>query len=63
MTMLVTISCHLCVEEDLTHGALIKLLRDFPGVQGLRLCVSTAAGTGLIPDQGIKIPHPVWHGQ
>ena len=32
-------------------------------VQLLRLCASTAGGTGSIPGQGAKIPHAVWHGQ
>ena len=32
-------------------------------VQGLRLPVSTAGGTGLIPGQGTKIPHAAWPGQ
>ena len=31
--------------------------------QWLRLHVSTAAGTGLLPDQGIKIPHASQCGQ
>ena len=26
-------------------------------VQWLRLCISTAGGTGLIPDWGTRIPH------
>ena len=32
-------------------------------VQWLRLCASTAGGTGLIPGWGTKIPHAVWYGQ
>ena len=28
----------------------------------LRFCTSTAGGIGLIPGQGTKIPHAVWHG-
>ena len=29
-------------------------------VQGLRLCISIAGFVGLIPGQGIKIPHALW---
>ena len=29
----------------------------------LRLCASTAGGTGSIPGQGTKIPHAAQHGQ
>ena len=29
----------------------------------LRLCASTAGGTGLIPGQGTKIPHATWCSQ
>ena len=29
----------------------------------LRLCASTAGGTGLIPDQGTKILHAAQHGK
>ena len=29
-------------------------------VQWLRLFASNAGGTGLIPDQGTKIPHGLW---
>ena len=32
-------------------------------VQWLRLCASTAGGTGLIPGWGTKTPHALWHGQ
>ena len=32
-------------------------------VQWLRLHASTAGDTGLIPGQGTKIPHAVWHSQ
>ena len=31
--------------------------RDFPGGKWLRLCASTAGGTGSIPRWGTKIPH------
>jgi len=31
-------------------------------VQWLRLCTSTAGDMGLIPDQGAKITHAMWHG-
>ena len=31
--------------------------------QWLRLHVSNTGGTGLIPDQGTKIPYAAWHGQ
>ena len=31
--------------------------RDFPGGQWLRLCTSTAGGSGSIPGQGTNIPH------
>ena len=32
-------------------------------LQWLRLSNSNAGGTDLIPGQGTKIPHAVWHGQ
>ena len=32
-------------------------------VQWLRLCASTAEGTGSIPGQGTKIPHATEHSQ
>ena len=32
-------------------------------VQRLRLCTSTAGGTGSIPDQGTKIPHAAQRGK
>ena len=32
-------------------------------VQGLRLCVSTAGGTGSIPGPGTKILHARWYSQ
>ena len=32
-------------------------------VQWLRLCTSNAGSVCLIPDQGIEIPHAMWHGQ
>ena len=32
-------------------------------VPWLRLCVSTAKGSGSIPGQGTKIPHASWCGQ
>ena len=32
-------------------------------VQWLRLCISKAGIVGLIPGQGTKILHDVWHGQ
>ena len=32
-------------------------------VQWLGLGTSTAAGEGLIPGRGSKIPHATWHGQ
>ena len=42
-------------------------LKHLPGtslvVQWLRLCTSTAWGTGSIPGQGTKIPRAMWHGQ
>ena len=31
--------------------------------QWLRLCASTAGDAGLIPGQGTKILHALWHGQ
>lgn len=31
--------------------------------QGLRLHIPNAAGMGLIPDSGTKIPHVSWHSQ
>ena len=40
------------------HG----VLRTSPEVQWLRLHVPSAGGTGLIPDQGTKIPHAMQHG-
>ena len=33
---------------------------DFPAVQWLRLCASTAGGVGSILGRGTKIPHAVW---
>ena len=32
-------------------------------VQCLRICTSTAGGTGSIPGWGTKVPHAVWCGQ
>ena len=32
-------------------------------VQWLRLCISTAGSTGLIPDWGARIPHATKHDQ
>ena len=32
-------------------------------VRWLRLCTSTAKGTGSIPGQGTEIPHAVWQSQ
>ena len=32
-------------------------------LQWFRLSNSIAGGIGLIPGQGTKIPHAVWHGQ
>ena len=32
-------------------------------VKWLRLCISKAGIVGLIPGQGTKILHDVWHGQ
>ena len=32
-------------------------------VQWLKLHTSNAQGVGLIPGQGTKIPHAMWHGQ
>ena len=32
-------------------------------VQWLKLCISTAGGTGSIPGQGTKIPHAMQRGQ
>ena len=32
-------------------------------VQWLRVCTSTAGGTGSIPGRGIRIPHAVWCSQ
>ena len=31
------------------------------GLQCLRLCTSTAGGTGSMPGQGTKILHAEWH--
>ena len=42
---------------------ILKYPWDFPGGQWLRICASTARGTGSIPSQGAKIPHAMWHGQ
>ena len=41
---------------------LLNLTTSLP-VQWLRLHASTAGGTGLVPGQGIKIPHAVWCSQ
>ena len=35
----------------------------FLEVQWLRLCASTAGGTGSTPGRGTAIPHAVRHGQ
>ena len=37
--------------------------RDFPAVQWLRLRALDAERTGLIPDQGTKIPHATQRSQ
>lgn len=29
----------------------------------LKVCSSTAGGTGFIPGWGTKIPHTMWHGE
>ena len=39
------------------------ILREFSGGLRLGLCVSMAAGIGLVPGQGTKIPHAAWHSQ
>ena len=48
-------------------GGLIWLTRGGRGtslaVRWLRLCASTAGGTGSIPGRGTKIPHAAWCGQ
>ena len=46
-------------------GTLIKNVGSgtFLEVQWLRLCTSTAEGTGSIPGQGTKIPQAEQHGQ
>ena len=53
------------MEEAGPHelGLLISPLRTSLGVRWLRLCTSTAGGTGLILGQGTKILHATWHGQ
>ena len=38
-------------------------MREFPVVQGLGLCASTAEVLGSIPGQGTKIPQTVWYDQ
>ena len=40
-----------------------KKLRSFPDGPVVRLPVSSAGRTDLIPDQGTKIPHTVQHSQ
>ena len=37
--------------------------RDFPGGLVVRLHAPHTGGMGLVPDQGIKIPHATLHGQ
>ena len=39
------------------------LSRDFPGGPVVGTHASKAGNMGLIPGQGSKRPHAVWHGQ
>ena len=43
-------------------GSFFKHAWNFPGVQWLRLCTSTAGDMGSIPGQGAKITHAMWRG-
>ena len=43
--------------------SILRLYWDFPGSRWLGLRVSTAAVTGFLPDQGIKIPRASHCGQ
>ena len=40
-----------------------KESRDFPGGPVVKNLPSNAGDTSLIPGQGTKIPHAVWHSQ
>ena len=35
-------------------------MSDFPGGPGVKTSPSNAGGAGLIPGQGVKIPHTSW---
>ena len=35
-------------------------MSDFPGGPGVETSPSNAGGAGLIPGQGVKIPHTSW---
>ena len=41
----------------------LQIIETFLVVQWLRLHAANAWSADLIPDQGTKIPHAVWHGQ
>jgi len=40
-----------------------SITRDFPRGPVVKIPTSNAVNMGLIPDQGIKIPHAAWCGQ
>ena len=42
---------------------MLKTLGTSLAVQCLRLCTSTAGGTGSTPGWETKIPHAMWRGQ
>ena len=52
----------ICVYQHLLYLK-NKMLGTSLEIQWLRLCTSTAGGTGSIPDGGTKIPYAAWHGQ
>ena len=39
------------------------MLKDFPGDLVVKIPLSNAGGTSLIPGQETEIPHSVWRGQ
>lgn len=46
-----------------THCFLNLIWENSLTVQWLGLHISTAGDTGVIPDQGTKVPHAMWHNQ
>ena len=58
-----------CICECLTISQIVEVANQMRKVgtslvvQWLRLCADNAGGVGLIPGQGIKIPHAMQHNQ